>query len=65
MYQQSIIHLIIAYDNAVHRQKLMAEVSQAKREANHYLLSVDRQKMRKAITERKRKAGTYKEEVFI
>lgn len=53
--------LLLAYDNAVRRQRLSAEVSQARREVDHYLHAIDQNKVKEAILERKRKAGTQTE----
>ncbi|XP_003383402.1 PREDICTED: pre-rRNA-processing protein esf2-like [Amphimedon queenslandica] len=52
----------IAYDSAVRKQKLHTEVSQARKEIDHYLQAVDKKKVKTAILERKRKAGTLDEE---
>ena len=49
--------MFLAYDNAVRQQKLRTEISQAKREADHYLQSIDHSKAKRAILERKKKAG--------
>ena len=42
---------------AVREQKLRTEMSQAKRENTHFMLSVEKSKAKEAILERKRKAG--------
>lgn len=49
--------LTIAYENAVREQKLRTAVSQARRENNHYLQSVDKSKAAAAIVERKTMSG--------
>ena len=54
--------VLLAYDSAVRRQKLHTEVSQARKEIDHYLQAVDKKKVKTAILERKRKAGRLDEE---
>ena len=54
-----------AYENAVHRQKLRTEVSQARREANNYLENLEKSKAKSAIIERKKQTGKFKEVVQL
>ena len=52
-----VLHIILAYEQAVRQQQMRTEMSQAKRENKHYLASVDKGKAIQAIMERKRKRG--------
>ncbi|XP_065839862.1 uncharacterized protein [Oscarella lobularis] len=45
----------LAYESAVHEQRMRSEISQAKRESRHYVESVEKSRMLDAIRERKRK----------
>jgi hypothetical protein len=47
----------VAYESAAREQRMRTEMSQAKRETQFYLESVDKQKEISAIEQRKRKRG--------
>mgnify|MGYP001795248897 CR=1 FL=1 len=49
--------LVTAYEKAVREQRMRTEISQAKREANIYLQSVEKGKEIAAIEEKNRKKG--------
>lgn len=51
----------LAYERAVHQQRLRTEITQAKREANFFIQNVDRNKARKR--REKRKGGNEGQEV--
>lgn len=47
----------LAYEKAVHKQRLRTEIAQVKRVANYHIQNAERGKKMKAIEDRKRKQG--------
>ena len=47
----------LAYEKAVHKQRLRTEISQVKREANFYIQNSEKNRTIKSIEEKKRKRG--------
>lgn len=52
----------LAYEKAVHKQRLRTEIAQVKRVANYHIQNAERGKKMKAIEDRKRKQGKSFEE---